>query len=96
MVLGVKYLKINKLEFKRRFGVKIKDIFNKKIEKLKKWNLMTETKSTFSLTAKGETLCGQHFEDFLYPKEQKTPSASRNEFRGKFREETKFYRQKWI
>jgi len=53
MILGIKCLKVSKEEFKKKFGVEIREVYGNVIEELKKWDLVTENTSTISLTEKG-------------------------------------------
>lgn len=53
MVLGVKCLRVNKVEFRKIFGMDIVDVYGDAIEELKRWNLIVEDPSSIALTQDG-------------------------------------------
>jgi oxygen-independent coproporphyrinogen-3 oxidase len=56
---------VNKLEFYRRFGYGINDIYGQKIESLKSKGLIEETEDHIMLTSLGLDLANEVFIEFL-------------------------------
>lgn len=76
MVLGIKFLKIDKKEFKKQFGLEMESLYRDTIRRLEGWGLITDTPGDIHLTPKGMSYISNVNKAFYAPEHYRVPQPT--------------------